>query len=192
QTVLVTQAARHQQFAEFARLDHLEDTGNLATATALGAVLDDTVVALGGFDGDTAFVDVVTARLLDVDVLARLAGPDGHQRVPVVRSGDRDGVEVLVLQGLADILDNLRLFTPFGGGLEPAGVSARVRIDQVGDLDSVHACPFPDMSTAAAVQTGDRNVDGVIGTQTTPGAFGSRDRDRSSRSQGTHQDCAAS
>ena len=74
---------------------------------ALRAVLDDAVVLAGGLDGDAALVDVVAARLLDVDVLAGLAGPDGHQRVPVVRRGDRDGVDVLVVERLADVLHGL-------------------------------------------------------------------------------------
>ena len=65
------------------------------------------LVLLGRLDALAAFEDVVAARLLDVDVLAGLAGPDGDQRVPVVAGGDGDGVEVLVFQGLADVLDAL-------------------------------------------------------------------------------------
>ena len=77
---LVAQAARDEQLAELARLDDLDGLRPLALDAALRAVLDDPVVLPRGLDGDAAFVDVVAARLLDVDVLARLAGPDGHQR----------------------------------------------------------------------------------------------------------------
>ena len=88
----------------------------LVVGAALGAVLDDPVVLAGGLDGDPALVDVVAARLLDVDVLAGLAGPDGHQRVPVVGRGDRDGVEVLVVEHAADVL--------LGGGWMPPDLPA--------------------------------------------------------------------
>jgi hypothetical protein len=44
------------------------------------------------------FPDVVGRRLLDVDVLAGLAGQDGGQRVPVVGRDDRHGVDGLVVE----------------------------------------------------------------------------------------------
>ena len=67
-------------------------------------VWHDPVVLAGGLDHPPAFADVVADRLLDVDVLARLAGPDRGQGVPVVRRGDRDGVDVLVVEDLAEVL----------------------------------------------------------------------------------------
>ena len=70
---------------------------------ALRAGLDDAVVFARRLDHLAAFPDVVRDRLLDVDVLARLAGPDDDQRMPVVRRGDGDGVDVLVFEQLADI-----------------------------------------------------------------------------------------
>ena len=48
--------------------------------------------ATGAPDHVEAFVDLVAHRLLDVDVLAGLAGMDGHQGVPVVGRADDDGV----------------------------------------------------------------------------------------------------
>src|SRR5207302_3497290 len=115
----------------------LDDLGQLpptrATA-ALGAMLDDPLLLAGKLGGDAAFVDVVAARLLDVDVLLRLAGPDGHQSVPVVGRGDRDGVEAAVLQRLADVLHTLRrvaalLLDRLDGAVPEAGVG----IDEVDD-----------------------------------------------------------
>src|SRR5262249_30352394 len=97
---LVAQAARHQEFTQLAGPGDLLELLPLRRAAALRAVLHDAVVLAGRLDGDPALVDVVTARLFDVDILAGLAGPDGHQRMPVIRRGDRDGVEVLVFQGL--------------------------------------------------------------------------------------------
>ena len=45
-------------------------------------------VAVGHFDGDTALDDVVAHGFFDVDMLAGLCAPDGHERMPVVRCGD--------------------------------------------------------------------------------------------------------
>src|SRR5205807_72784 len=123
------------------------------------------------------FVNVMTARLFDVDVFARLAGPDGHQRVPVVGRGNRDGVKILVLQCLADVLDHLGLLAaPAGDLLQPRAIGARVGVDEVSNLYALHARPLPDMGAAPAVQAGDGDVDRVVGTQDTAGRFGSRDR----------------
>src|SRR5581483_9241665 len=86
---LVAQAARHQEPAEAAGVDQGHDVGPAAAAAALRAVLHDDVVPPRRLDGDAPLLDVVAARLLDVDVLAGLGAPDGHQGVPVVRRGDR-------------------------------------------------------------------------------------------------------
>ncbi len=77
-------------------------------ATQLHAVLHDTLVLIGGFDDFAAFHKVVRAGLLYVHILARLASPDGRQRVPVVGRGNADGVNGLVVEYLTEIL--LRLY----------------------------------------------------------------------------------
>src|SRR5439155_15965764 len=111
------------------------------------------------------------------DVLAGLAGPDRHQGVPVVGRGDRDSVEILVFQGLADVLDGLRLLAAFRASLfESLPIGARVRIDEISDFHAVHPRPRPDMRSAPAVQAGDGNVDGVVSPQDAAGGFGSGNR----------------
>ena len=64
----------------------------------LGAHLHDAIVAAGGVDHQPAVADVVRDRLLDVDVLAGVAGVDAHDRVPVLGRGDHDRVDVAVLE----------------------------------------------------------------------------------------------
>ena len=91
------------QLAELAFVDGLVQSRVAGAAAALSAVLHDHPVLLLRLPGDAAFGDVVAHRLFDVDMLAGLGGPDRHQRMPVVRGGDRDGVERLVFQRLADI-----------------------------------------------------------------------------------------
>src|SRR5262249_8555792 len=131
-----------------------------------GAVLHDAVVLAGRLDGDAALADVVAARLLDVDVLAGGAGPDRHQRVPVVGGRDGDDVDVPILQRLADVL------------LGPGGVAAhlldlpdalperpRVRVDQADDLDVLHGGEGADVGAAPAVEAGHGDADGVVGAE---------------------------
>ena len=106
---LVAESPRNLQLAELARLDRGGGQCPLVGGTALRAVLDDSVVLPRGLDGDAAFVHVVAARFFDVHVLARLAGPDRDQGVPVIGSGDRDGVDRLVFEHPADVLHGRRL-----------------------------------------------------------------------------------
>ena len=48
--------------------------------------------------------DVVADGLLDIDILARLAGMNGLQSMPMVRGADDDGVHILQFQEPAVIL----------------------------------------------------------------------------------------
>src|SRR5262249_16311885 len=147
---LVHQPAGDQNLSVLAGLRRVGQRRPAAARPALGAVLDDPVVLPGGLGGDLALVNVVADRLLDVHCLAGLARPAGHERVPVVRRRDRDGVEVLVLQGGADVLDRLR-FGLIPALLESLGVGAGVGIDQVDQLGVLGLQPFVDVVTAAAV-----------------------------------------
>src|SRR5207244_12153451 len=126
-----------------------------AAAAALpAAVLERAPVFLGCLPAAAAFADDVAHRLLDVDVLARLHRPDGEQRMPVVGRGNRDRVEVLVLQGLADVLHAGRLVAAFSdllpAGLEQAGVG----VDQVSNLHALQAKVLVDVGVPLSVDTG--------------------------------------
>jgi hypothetical protein len=66
-------------------------------------MLDDSIVFAGGFDTLVALENVVAARLLDVNILARLAGPDSCQRMPVIGRSNGDSIDILVFQQLANI-----------------------------------------------------------------------------------------
>src|ERR1700757_3135693 len=69
----------------------------------LAAVLADAVVLFYGADELAALKGVVRTGLFYIDVFAGLASPDGHERVPMIGSGDGDGVDVFVFEELADI-----------------------------------------------------------------------------------------
>src|SRR5439155_8103744 len=55
------------------------------------------------------FPPVVRAGLFDVNVLAGLATPDGHQRVPMVRRRNRDRVDGFIVEELPHVDEGLVL-----------------------------------------------------------------------------------
>src|SRR5439155_24758797 len=124
----------------------------------------DPIVVPRGLDDAPAFADVVADRLLDVDVLAGLNGPDGRQRVPVIGRGDADDVDVAVFHDAAQILDELRPLTlrPFGSFHGPAGHGG-VAVANVGDDAVVVAGETIDMIAAAAVDANDGDIEALVG-----------------------------
>ena len=71
----------------------------------LRAYLHDPAVALGRSDHGPALLDGLRCRLLNVDVLAGLAGHDRHQGVPVVRGRNEYCVQVLEFKESAEVLE---------------------------------------------------------------------------------------
>ena len=106
-TRLVAEPLGHVDLAELARAQKRDGVLNALVAAALRAGLDDALVLSRGLDHAPAFADVVADGLLDIDVLAGLARPDRRQRVPVVGRGDRDGVDRLVVEQAANVLNDL-------------------------------------------------------------------------------------
>ena len=88
----------HVNLAELARLEVRDHVLEERAAAALGADLDHAVVVACRLDHPPPFDDVVAARLLDVDVLSRLAREDRRQGVPVVGDGDDQAVDLLVVE----------------------------------------------------------------------------------------------
>ena len=101
----------HVDGAEPAVTHELHGLGEQRAAAPLRSNLDDPVVAPRRLDHAATFDDVVADGLFDVDVLAGLAGPDGHERVPVIGRGDRHGIDVAVVEHAPEI--------GFRGGLPP-------------------------------------------------------------------------
>ena len=88
---------------ELAAAQVLERLAKDRARSALRAHLDHAAVLSGRGHHLPAFPHVVGERLLDVDVLARLAGPDRGQGMPMVGRGDDHGVDVLVVEQFADV-----------------------------------------------------------------------------------------
>ena len=144
----VAKRSRDQQLTQLPRLHGGRGHGPFLARPALRSVLDDPLIAACGLDGDPAFMNVVTARLLDVDVFPRLSGPDRHERVPVIGRRDRDHVDVLVLEDPANVLYGRWCTAAARLDLMDSLVEGPgVGIDQVSDRHSGHLHVLIDMGT---------------------------------------------
>jgi hypothetical protein len=88
----------HVDGAKSAIAHELDSFGQQPTAACLRAHLHDPIAPARRLDHPPAFDDVVADGFLDVDILAGLAGQDGHQRVPVVGRRDRHRIDVAVVE----------------------------------------------------------------------------------------------
>ena len=137
---------------------HVLDGGADADAgAALGAGLDDELgEVLRGGDELLAFEDVMREGLLDVEVLAGLERPDALDGVLVVRGGDRDGVDILIFEHLADVGVALGA----GEGLQTLGDDLGVDVAEGDDADTFDLLELIDviLTTAAEADDGDAEV----------------------------------
>ena len=163
-TWLAAIAVGNLEFAPGAGFDHLVETSDVAIAAALGSVLDDDAVFLLGGDGHAAFFHIVAHGLLDVDVFASLGAPNGHEGVPVVRGGHRDGVQIGVVEGFANVGDALAVLVAFGLHLfEAAGADIGIGVGHVGDLDAFLTAEAADVRASTPVQSGHGDPEPVVG-----------------------------
>ncbi len=151
----VAEAASHVDLAEKTIAHLLHGVLQRRRGAALAALLYDAIVFARRRDNLLRLEHIVRARLLDIDVLARLAGPDGLQCVIVIGRGDRNGVDVFVFEQLAKIgvrcgalLASLLIF------LQALVQDILVDIAERCDLDVVHlavllicSTPRPRMPT---------------------------------------------
>ncbi len=90
----------------------LDHAAVVAGRVNLRADLGDAVVLLRRLHHGLALGHVERHRLLDIKILPRLGRVDGHDRVPVGRSCDADGVNRLLVEELSEVV------IAFGRGLE--------------------------------------------------------------------------
>ena len=105
---LIADAARHVDLPYDAAVQQVHGALLMRYGAALHADLHDTLVLARRRHHGAAFEQVVTGRLLAIDVLAGLTRPYSGQRVPMIGGGDGHRVHVFVLKELAQILVNVR------------------------------------------------------------------------------------
>ena len=149
--------------AQFAFPQDTHGRAGLRFAAQVQPGLHDPFVFPCGLDHAAAFDDGEGDRLLDIDVSARLASPNGHQSVPVIRRCDGDRVDVFPFQQAANI--------ELGGGavagnffyLRDSGrEQTLIGITQSGHAYVGHLRKGAVMILAAAVKTHHCNIDGVV------------------------------
>jgi hypothetical protein len=149
-------------------------------------MLHDTIVFLRRRHQLPAFENVMAARLLDVDVLARLARPDADQRVPVVGRGDRDRIDGFVFQQLPHIgVSGGPLLSGAGHFSETLVQDVLVHVAQRRDLHILHLRILADVRIALAPNTDAGHPHRVVDTRC---AF---HRGRANGSRGAHQEMSS-
>jgi hypothetical protein len=153
------------RYGEFVRCWSMDDLRR-QTADSLASMVAAMGITDIGFHDLPAFEDVVAARLLHVHVFARLTGPDGQQRVPMVGRDNGNGVKRLVVQHAAEVLDALgRVAGQFPHDGASSGEQAAVGIDEVGDLHIAHLRVRSHMRLSSTVDAGHGHAHPIIGTQ---------------------------
>jgi hypothetical protein len=100
---LVAQPLGHVHLADNALFQQFDSADLYRRAAALRAHLHYAAVLARGVDHAETFPHVVASGLFHIHVLARLAGPDGSQGMPVVGSGHGNGVDLPVLEQAAHV-----------------------------------------------------------------------------------------
>ncbi len=158
-----TKPASHINVADHALPQLLHGFSQRGGRTAVRAVLDDAVVFACGGDELLAFPITMRTGLFDINVLARLASPDAHQRVPVIRRCDRDGVNRLVFEQLANVHV---LFGPLASVLFNLAAALLehgvVHVTYGGDLDVCHPGICFDVRIALPVDADHGDTDHAV------------------------------
>ena len=189
-------SVRDLEATEFACANRFAETGNICIGATLGAVLDHDAVFLLGFNADASFCHVVAHGLFDVDVLSGLSGPDGHEGVPMVGSGDGEGIEVFVTKSFADVGDSFRGeghafgFDLLAQVFHPLGEDLFVGINQVGYFDSFLSEEAVDVALPAAVEAGDGETEAVVGSDDLSTGDSSRDEGSDASGEGGLEEVA--
>ncbi len=82
-----------------------------------------------GLDDGRPFFDCARQRLLDIDVFAGVKRVDGNARMPVIGSGDQDGVDPFIVEQLAVIAERSRVRGLLAGAVDMLAVNIADRRD---------------------------------------------------------------
>ncbi len=144
----------------------LHSFDNRLAGAAVRAVLHNPVVLLDGAQQLPAFPPVVGERLFDVDVFARLAAPDGLQRMPVVGRGNGNRVNGFVLEQLAQVDEPRRPLDPHLLDFRQALVQdVLIHVAEGGQFHVLHVAVLLDVRPALPVQANHRNAHAIIGAK---------------------------
>jgi hypothetical protein len=159
-------AASDFDFSDIALVNPLKGFFQAVIGAALSAGLDDAIIFASGLDELSALPDVVGNGLFQIDILAGLAGPHAHERMPMIGSGDGDNIDVFIIEHFPEVLvacDESFLILKF------AHASCEHVVVHIAERDDAHALlghELADVRATAALEADDR--DAKVGV----GAFG--------------------
>src|SRR4051794_33115051 len=160
---LITKASCQVPLTDQARLHLVHGFANGCARTALAPVLADHLILLNGPDQLPAFPPIVRTRLLEVHVLPSLRRPDAHERMPVVRGRNRNGIEVFVFEQLAKIDFRLGLWKSHAFGIgEPFPEDIFINITEAGNFNTRDAFIPLDMIPSATAHPHDGQTNPVV------------------------------
>src|ERR1051325_2365697 len=91
--ILVNVTPGLDDFADETVVDEFHVANQRGVRTILCSMLDDAPILLCRSNHLSPFVDAVRHRLLDIHILACLAGPNSRECVPMIRRRDSYGVD---------------------------------------------------------------------------------------------------
>src|SRR3954464_8782779 len=100
----VNDAARQSNVPEFTVVDVLDRLSQRVIGPILRSCLTDTPELARGVHHAPAFDNVMADGFFDVDILARLHGPDRGECVPMIRCGDKNRGHTLIVEHGTQIL----------------------------------------------------------------------------------------
>src|ERR1019366_5067085 len=160
---LVAEAAREIDVTHHAITHFLNTFDDGSAIAAVGAVLHDTIVFFRGASHLTAFPPVMAHGLLNINILARLTTPYGHERVPMIRGGDRDRVDRLVIQELADVDEGRGLLKPhLLHRRQTLPHNVLIDVADRGDFHIGHLGILTHMQPSLPVETDDGDANAVV------------------------------
>ena len=159
----VANCASHVDIADGAVAEMMNGFEHTGVGARLAAVLANAVVFFYGTHELATFKGVVRAGFFDVDVFSCLASPDSHEGVPMVGSGDRDGVDVFVVEQLADIAVGFRFWqAKFLDVVKALVEYVFIHIAQSGDLSGGDMREAVDVIDAAASHTANGHAHAIV------------------------------
>src|ERR1700733_12510286 len=131
--------------------------------TPLAAMLADAIVFFDGGDELPPFERIVRARFFDVDIFAGLQRPDADQRMPMIRRGNRDGVDLFVFEKFANVGVRLRFrTTEFFDVGEALIENVFIDVAERGDFDVAHFIEAVNVIDTAAARAADGDAHAIV------------------------------
>ena len=129
-------------------------------------MLNHALVFACGFNSDASFMNIMAHGFFNINILARLTRPNGHEAMPVIGGCDGNSVHIFISKCFADILNSFGSLACFAFNiLDPFGKSPFIRINQVSDLDPFLRNIPTNMGRASAIQSCNRNTNSIICAQ---------------------------